>query len=62
MELRIAACPNPKYNWSNRVYISKESFATFRRSYEKSGGRVVDKDPSINIALGNWVFLARFDF
>ena len=56
-ELRIAACPNPKYNWSNRTYVNKEIFASLKTKYESKGGKLNPSDPCINVNVGPWVFL-----
>ena len=58
-ELRIAACPNPKYNWTNRAYINKDIFSKLKSNCESKGGKVNSDDPCLNVNVGSWVFLTR---
>ena len=55
-ELRIGSCPNPKYNWTNRAYVSKEVFESFKKTFVLGGGKLVDSDPHLNLNVGTWVF------
>lgn len=59
LELRIAACPNPKYNWSNRTYVNKETFLKLKAIFEAKGGTVSSNDLCVNLNVGPWVFLTR---
>lgn len=56
IELRIGSCPNPKYNWSNRAYVSKDIFAKFKQFLLAEGGKVNESDPFLNVSLDGWVF------
>lgn len=57
IELRIASSPNPKFNWTNRGYVSKETFLLFSQQFISLGGKLVSSDPCFNLNVGQWVFL-----
>ena len=60
LELRVAACPNPKYNWTNRTYVNKEIFLKLKSKLEGKGGVVSSNDLCLNLNVGPWVFLTRY--
>jgi hypothetical protein len=57
--LRIGSSPQPKLAFTNRVYLNKADFMRFVVAARSMEINVHANDPSVNIAIGQWVFLAR---
>jgi hypothetical protein len=54
MKLRVTNCPNPKFNWTNRAYVSESKFNELKRLYESKFGKVSETNPpSVNLVLND---------
>lgn len=60
-EFSIASSPQPKLAFSNRVYVSKSSFNALGSAARGMGVHISAADPTVNITIGNCVFMARCD-
>ena len=60
-EFSIASSPQPKLAFSNRVYVSKSSFNALGTAARAMGVHISAADPTVNITIGNCVFMARSD-
>jgi len=57
--LKVIATPNPRYAYSNRVYVHKSTFDALSAAAKASGVAMSRDDPTINISVnGSWVFQA----
>lgn len=54
---KIASSPQPKLAFSNRVYVSKSNFNALGAAARSLGFHISAADPSVNVAIGPWVFL-----
>ena len=60
-QFRIASSPQPKLAFSNRVYVSKSNFNALGAAARSLGVQISAADPSVNVAIGPWVFLVRYE-
>lgn len=58
-QFKIASSPQPKLAFSNRVYVSKSSFNALGIAARSQGVHISSADPSVNLAVGPWIFQAR---
>jgi hypothetical protein len=57
---RIASSPQPRLAFTNRVYVSKNDFMKFAGVARTMDVSIHPNDPSVNINIGQFVFLARY--
>ena len=51
MKIKIVATPNPKYAYTNRVYVTASTFETFSQKAEIKGVKISKTDPTVNISV-----------